>query len=476
MKPGYFEVLSKTELEIIDSESKKILQQCGVKVLHRKCLERLEAIGCKVDIDTYRVKMPEDVVKKAVDAVPSVFSLYGRDTSFRIDLGNDNIYFGPGGFAVFAEDIDTGERRTALRKDFIDNLRLSDALPTCEFNHVNVNAIDLPEKYSDLYMWADSLIYQTKPIMNENFNARSVDALVEMGEVIRGSKKEFLEKPLVCLDVCVVSPLTHDKRQVDLLLKGAEYGLPISINAGPIGGGTAPVTLAGVVTQANVELLSAIVITYAEKPGTPVLYGSWGRHLDMRNGLVTMGGPEYGLLKITTAQMGRYYGIPTRGGGVLSDSLIPDAQSGYEKMITSLLPAIGGINYISGMGLNETENCFSAAQLVIDDEIVAMVKRVLRGIEVDKDRIASDLIMEIGPGGQFLDSDHTFEYFRNEFFDPKISNRSSFEKWENSGRKSVRRRAAEKAKEILNSKPDHSLEDYKVNALFDIVKKVEREG
>jgi trimethylamine--corrinoid protein Co-methyltransferase len=468
MKPRYFETLSPEEVELIDRESSRILEECGVRVLHPGCLDLLEGIGCKVDRATSMVKMPHEVVRKAVETTPSSFPLYGRDTSFRLDLGSEDVYFGPGGFAVFAEDLDTGVRRRATHKDFIDNLRLSDALPTCEFNHVNVNPSDIPPENADLLMWADALIYQTKPIMNENYDLRSVDALVEMGTVIRGTREAFLEKPSVCLDVCIMSPLTHVGRQVDLLLAGARYGLPISINSGPIGGGTAPVTLAAVALQANVELLSAVVITYAEKPGTPILYGSWGRHMDMRNGLVTMGGPEFGLLKLTTAQMGRFYHLPTRGGGVLSDSLISDAQSGYEKMLTSLVPAIGGIHYISGMGLNEAENCFSAAQLVIDDEVVAMIKRVLRGIEVDEAHLAADLIMSVGPGGQFLDAEHTFQNFRKELFDPKISNRTAHDNWAKAGSTSVRERAAEKARSILARTPEHTLEEYKVKELYAI--------
>jgi trimethylamine:corrinoid methyltransferase-like protein len=468
MKPSYFETLSPEEVELIDRESSRILEECGVRVLHKECLDLLEDAGCKVDRATSMVKMPRDVVLKALETTPSSFLLYGRDTSFKLDLGGGEVYFGPGGFAVFAEDLDTGVRRRALREDFIAHLRLSDALPTCEFNHVNVNPSDIPPENADLFMWADALIYQTKPIMNENYDLRSVDALVEMGTVIRGTREAFLEMPMVCLDVCIMSPLTHVERQVDLLLAGARYGLPISINSGPIGGGTAPVTLAAVALQANVELLSAVVITYAAKPGTPILYGSWGRHMDMRNGLVTMGGPEFGMLKLTTAQMGRYYHLPTRGGGALSDSLISDAQAGYEKMLTTLVPAIGGVHYISGMGLNEAENCFSAAQLVIDDEVVAMIKRVLMGIEVDDAHLAADLIMSVGPGGQFLDAEHTYQYFRKELFDPKISNRTAHENWVKAGSTSVRERAAEKARNILARTPEHTLEEYKVKELYAI--------
>jgi trimethylamine---corrinoid protein Co-methyltransferase len=468
MKPGYFETLSPEEVKTIDRESVRILEECGVRVLHAKSLDLLEEAGCKVDRATSMVKMPQEVVHKAIETTPSSFMLYGRDPSFQLNLGGGEVYFGPGGFAVFAEDLDTGVRRRAVREDFIAHLRLSDALPTCEFNHVNVNPSDIPPENADLFMWADALIYQTKPIMNENYDLRSVDALVEMGTVIRGSREAFLEKPMVCLDVCIMSPLTHVARQVDLLLAGARYGIPISINSGPIGGGTAPVTLAAVALQANVELLSAIVITYAAKPGTPILYGSWGRHMDMRNGLVTMGGPEFGLLKLTTAQMGRYYHLPTRGGGALSDSLISDAQAGYEKMLTTLIPAIGGVHYISGMGLNEAENCFSAAQLVIDDEVVSMIKRVLRGIEVDEAHLAADLIMSVGPGGQFLDAEHTYHHFRKELFDPEISNRTAHENWMKAGSKSVRERAAEKARNILARTPEHTLEEYKVKELYAI--------
>ena len=245
-----------------------------------------------------------------------------------------------------------------------------------------------------------------------------------MASILRGSKEELISKPNICLDVCVVSPLTHDSRQADLLMIGAEYGLPISIESGPIAGASSPVTLASCVALASAEILSAIVITYAVKPGTPILYGSWGRHLDMRFGNVTMGGPEFGLLKICIAQMGRYYKIPTRGGGILTDSLISDSQSGYEKMLTTLIPALGGINYISGMGFNETENIQSLSQLVIDDEIVSMVKRIIRGVEIDTEHLATDLIIDIGPGGNFLKYlDHTNRHYKSEFFYPDISNR-----------------------------------------------------
>ncbi|UCB45818.1 MAG: trimethylamine methyltransferase family protein [Spirochaetota bacterium] len=474
MKPPFFDILSNQEIIQIDSESKRILEESGVKVLHDECLNLLEEIGCKVDRTSQIVRIPSNVVQKVVEAIPSSFSLFGRDPAKRIELGGENVYFGPGGFAVFVEDLNTGKRRRAFRQDLIDHLKVSDALSGCEFNHVNVFPSDIPEKNADLYIWADALIYQTKPIMSENYNTRSVEALVEIGTILRGARKALIEKPFLCLDVCVLSPLTHDTRQVDLLLAGAKYGLPISINSGPIAGATSPVTLASVVSQANAEILSAIVITFAATPGTPVLYSSWGRHMDMRYCNVTMGGPEFALLKVCISQMGRYYGIPTRGGGALSDSLLVDTQAGYEKMLTTLIPAIGGLNYISGMGLNETENLQSLAQLVIDNEIVSMVKRILKGVEVDRDRLATELIIQRGPGSHFLDTDHTLRFFRQEFFYPEISNRMKYEPWSEGGALSARDRAQEKARKLLQNNPESELDSRVIKEIYEIVKREER--
>ena len=474
MIPINFSLLNEDEMRQIDDQARMILEKTGVRVLHEESLRLLESFGCAIDNTGKIAHIPGQLVQDALDATPSEFSLYGIDTSFKIDLGGDNVHFGPGGFAIFAEDLN-GTRHVATREDLLNTLRLSDELDTVTFNHVNVNASDLPKSVSDLYVWADSFTYQSKPIMNENFSWRSVLALLDMGEVIRGSKEAFLEKPCACLDVCVVSPLTHNERQVDLLHFAAEYGLPVSINSGPIGGASSPITLAAIATQANVELLSAIVICYCKKPGAKVLYGSWGRHLDMRTTLVTMGGPEYAMLKTTTAQMGRYYGVPTRGGGALSDSLVPDAQAGYEKMLTTLIPALSRVNYISGMGLNETENCFSPAQLIIDDEVVAMVQRVLRGIETDVKDMGVDAIMDVGPGGEFLSHQHTLDNFKDAVLYPKISNRGTYVDWEKRGGKGLGDRAMDIAREMLAKPVRPVIEQKKADELVQIAEAVRGE-
>ena len=142
-------------------------------------------------------------------------------------------------------------------------------------------------------------------------------------------------------------------------------------------------------------------------------------------------------------------------------------------MLTTLIPAIGSLNYISGMGLNETENLQSLSQLVIDNEIVMMVKRVLEGINVDPDHIAADLIIKKGPGSHFLDDEHTLAYFREELSSPELSNRATYEKWADRGSFSVDKRAAQKALELLQHNPESELDSKTVAKIYKIVEDAE---
>jgi trimethylamine--corrinoid protein Co-methyltransferase len=173
--------------------------------------------------------------------------------------------------------------------------------------------------------------------------------------------------------------------------------------------------------------------------------------------------------------MGRFYRLPPRGGGVLSDSLLSDTQSGYEKMLTTIVPALGKLNYISGMGLNETENQQSLAQLVVDNEIVLMVKRLLRGIEVDREHLATELIMDMGTDGNFLDTEHTLRFFKEELFDPEISNRMTYERWQGQGSRSAPMRAAQKARAILKQHhPEVELDQKLTDEIYRIVEEEDR--
>jgi trimethylamine--corrinoid protein Co-methyltransferase len=294
-----------------------------------------------------------------------------------------------------------------------------------------------------------------------------------MAAAIAGSTDELKKRPIITLDVTTISPLTQDRLQTQEIVGGARNGIPVSISPGPMAGASSPVTLAGTMTQANAEFLSGLVISQVASPGAPVIYACWARHLDQKTANVSMGTPEFALLRVCQAQLGRYYGLPTRGGGLVTDSKTVDAQSGYEKMATCLVPAMAGLNIVAGMAMVDSLNTMSYEQFILDEEIAGFARRILNGIDVTGDKIAADLIKSIGPGGSFLGAKHSLKYFREELWMPQISDRTTWSQWRERGSKSAEIRAREAANNILASRPSSKLPAEVEKTIWGIVREAE---
>jgi trimethylamine--corrinoid protein Co-methyltransferase len=215
-------------------------------------------------------------------------------------------------------------------------------------------------------------------------------------------------------------------------------------------GSTSPVTLAGTLTQLHAEQLSGIVLTQLVRPGTPVLAGYIPGLVDLRSGGYLGGAVEFGMMQAGAAQLARFCRVPIYGSGGMSDSKLPDAQAGYEKMATLLLAAMGGCNYIHhALGMVTNMSCASLEQAVIDDEIAGMVMRVLRGLQVNEEALAVQAIQRVGPGGHYLMDEHTLQNMRPELFGPRLSDRQSRTMWELAGQPDVRQRATVRVRQLL---------------------------
>jgi len=280
---------------------------------------------------------------------------------------------------------------------------------------------------------------------------RGAEQVLEMGVRIAGSLEALQERPFIsCITSWMVSPLHLDDRVTDILLYWCRHGLPLVLSSAPMAGSSAPVTLAGTLVQVNAEQLSGIVLTQIVGPGTPVLAGYIPSVADMRTGGYLGGAVEFGMMQAAAAQMAHFYGVPIYGSGGMTDSKLPDQQAGYEKMATLLLAAMGGCNYIHhAVGMITNMNSVSLEQAVVDDELVGMVMRVLRGIEVTDEMLAVEVIERVGPGGHFLMDHHTIQFMRSEFFFPKVGDRRDRTLWEEEGRFGTRARAAARAKRLL---------------------------
>ena len=274
--------------------------------------------------------------------------------------------------------------------------------------------------------------------------------VIKIAEEIAGGEEALREKPIISFTICAMSPLKIDATYGEILIDIVKKGIPVAVPTEPQCGTTAPVTLAGNLVLYGAETLAGVTLAQLVNPGTPVICGYVGTIADVRTMAYTSGAVEMGLLNAGAAQLAQYWRLPFYGTGGMTDSKIPDIQSGYERALNLLPVALAGANYIhDAAGYLESALTVAYEQYVIDNEIIGMVMRALRGIEVNEDTLALDVIDKVGPGGNFLTEEHTVSYMRSEFFFPKVSDRSHREKWLAEGGKDAKERAKEMAKDIL---------------------------
>lgn len=441
MKPS-IQVLSDKELWDIHCASLDTLENVGVDVYDEQARETLLGVGA-IAGSSGRVRLPAKLVKAALTKCAPVALFYGREGLPPLRIGGSRVYYGTCGYPTTVLDWQTGELRSPRLSDLEEAARLTDVLENIDFIMPPLSPEDVPAGYVDRYQWLAAFLNTRKPIVNQCYGAEGFRDLVAMASEVAGGLDNLRRKPFVSPLVGITSPLMLRRDACEVIRGSAELALPLFVFAGPMAGATAPSTLAGSLTLANAEVLAAIVLAKAVNDAAPVIYASWARTMDMKYGNVTLGAPEFGLLRVASTQLARMYGLPCGGGGLLTDTNLPDAQAGYEKIGTALLPALAGLHMICGAAAYGAELVLTLEGYVIDDEIVGWVKRVLAGFAVDEDRLALDLVAAQGPGGQFIQEDHTLRYFRQEMWIPTLSDRAGTPSWMERGGLDIRARACE---------------------------------
>ena len=444
------EILSKEKIEEIHVASLRVLEETGIMVNSENALKIFIEMGADVDKDKKIVYIPEHLVKEALKRVPSVVKMYSRDGKLSMLLTKNKVHYNPGSAALYVLDRETGEMRRPLSEDFRQFVRLVDAMENIHAQSTAMVVSDVPEIVADRYRLYIVLKNSTKPIITGAFTIEGVHDMKKMLETVLGGEKELRKRPLAIFDACVSSPLEWSEITVQNLIDCVNYGIPVEVITAPQVGGTAPATLAGTLVQLNAEVLSGIVLTQMIKPGTPVIYGGSPCVLDMRTGTGRLAAIEAVMICCAYAQMGKYYDLPTHGYLGLSDAKTIDAQAGLEASIGLILGALAGINNIAGPGMLSFENCQSFEKLVIDNEICGYALRFLRGIQVNEETLALDVIKRVGPKGHFLAQKHTNKWFRIEEYMPSyvIDTRSERD-WLEKGAKDIVKRAKERVDEVL---------------------------
>jgi trimethylamine--corrinoid protein Co-methyltransferase len=470
------EVLSKDEIEIIHDHTLDLLEEIGVKVESPEARKFLEENGCIQEQNDHFIKFPRDLVDKHLRTVPNSFSLWGPDGSFQLDINTNTVNFATVGTPVkiFDPSHKKGIRKTIL-SDTIKQIRIVDSLKNIHCSHVDVWPNDLP--YTELHWhvicaWAKNSF---KPYGLGCLGRTPSQDMMNLLSIIVAGEEELKKRPRLIGFYNPTSPLIHSQLLLNGLFIFAKYNQPLIIAPAASAGSTAPVTLAGLLVQTNMETLSAIVLTQLINPETPVFYSSMSAPMDPQTGNVAWGSIEQSLITAATAQLARFYNIPSRGPGAVTDSKCFDIQNGYERFMTLFSSAQSGINYITCAGTYESSLSEALELLVIDDELCSIVKRGLEGIKVESESLAIEEIKKVALSGKsYLSLKHTAKNTRKEIFVPLLSDRDRRGIWQKAGAKEIMDRAKEKVGKILETQKGPGLSkevEIKLSDYYKIISK-----
>lgn len=450
MRP-FVQTLSPEEVHAVHMASMELMEKVGFECLDEESFDYYEQGGCIVDRETNMVRIPVGVVNEYLAKCAPSVTLYNSDGSKAFTVGGEDVHFGTVGFANYAKDWKTDVIRECLLEDYEDILKLADVLDYPEFVLPPGQPVDVPVELSDRYQALLGFITTKKPMIPQAYGKQEAEDIIKMASLVVGGMDRLREKPNFAMLVTCTSPLVIRKDAGETVVACAKEGVPLFIESGPMTGATSPATLVSAVALANAENLAHIILAKIVNPLTPVIYASWCRLFDMRYGNVSLGCPELAVMRVANAQMAKYYKLPSGGGGTLTDANTVDAQLGWEKMLTAVVPALGHCNMILGMGIIGQENTMSCECLMMDSEIARISQHVLKGMTVDEERLAVDLIKEVGPAATtFVSSKHTKKYYPLEQLLPRLTDRSVPAEWVKKGSKDCSMAAKELVEKYMS--------------------------
>jgi trimethylamine--corrinoid protein Co-methyltransferase len=446
-----FQRLSDEQCGKIHFAGLEVMERTGVRLYEQEAIDLLRKAGAFVS-DGNRVRIPSGLVEKAFTTVPKRVVLCDRHGKRVMPVEGHRSFYGPGSDCLNIVDHRTGERRKPVLDDIVEGMTVADALPNIDFVMSMVLPIDVPQVVADRYQMEVMLNRTTKPIVfvTTEFDG-CVDA-VEMAEAVAGGAEALRQNPTVACYINVTTGLRHNQEALQKLLYLADKGLPALYIPVGLGGATAPITLAGCQVIWTVGTLVGLVLSQLKREGAPYVMAGWGASaMDMRTMTQPYSGPDR---RGVAPAMAHYFNLPMFSLGGCSDAKLVDQQAGIEAALTLMVTALTGGNIVHDLGYLESGLCFSLAQLAICDDILGWLEHFLRGVEVNDETLAVDLIDAVGPDGQYLDNEHTLAHFRERWY-PTLIERDNYDNWLLKGGKTLEQRAAGRVDRIL---AEHTVE------------------
>ncbi len=445
-------ILDTQDCERIHAAALEVLRDVGVRVDEPGMVRLMQEAGATVT-DGCVVHIPERLVKWALQQAPRTLRIADR---------RGNLWtLGPqGGTLVLTGNalyLTRGRARRELASaDLADLARIVDA---CANIHgmVGTSIADCPPAGRDFVgfrLMAQNTGKHLRPCIYTPQGGRTV---VEMAQVLLDGSS-LRERPIVSTGFSILSPLHWTALALGVFKQTAGSGVPVMINSEPLGGATAPVTLAGCLVTGDADTLSGLVINQLLEPGRPCFYNLGFAHvMDMASAMALTGSPENALLQAAGADLARFHGLPC-ASWMSTESMCMDAQAAFEKMVTGLAHAAAGVNFIWGAGNLESTLAMSPEALVVDDEIAGYFLRYQRGITVDEESLALDVIKSVGISGDFLTAPHTLRHFREVLSRAQLANRRRRADWEAKGARTLEELAQERVAAILAAEPKSYLD------------------
>jgi len=459
--------LTTAQMTKIHDASMELLKTTGVVVNEDEALDIFKKHGYKVEGKT--VFPTEAQLQKALASAPAKFTIEARNPKKSVNIGEDDFAFFPGYGAPYIITAQ-GQQREATMEDYDTFCKLIHTSKYLDMNGwMMIEPSDMPVETVHMDMMLSNMLLCDKPFMGSPSSRQGALDGIEMAGILWGGKDKIIEKPVSISLINSLSPLQFSEEMLGSLIELARHGQACIVASLIMAGASGPVTLAGVLALQNAEILTGIALSQLVREGVPVVYGSTSSAMDMKTGALSIGAPELSKNVNYTAQMARFYKIPSRSGGGLTDALYPDAQAGAESALALYTAARNGINVIlHACGILGSYIAMSFEKFLIDEEVCGMVRQMLKPIEISDDSIDLDMIVKVGPGGQYLTQAKTFKLCRTEFFLPDLMIRTNYDNWEASGKKKVHEVADNKLTQRLAKyeKPDidpsieHDLTEY----------------
>jgi trimethylamine--corrinoid protein Co-methyltransferase len=460
----YFSFLTDDEVSYVHAASLEILEEAGLLVRNEKARARFARHGARVDEETETVRIPAAVVERYRALVPPTITLRGRDPACDVTFPRRLPVIATASSAPDIIDPVTGQARRAESDDVARIAHLVNVLPGFDVFSISTLADDAPSGQFSLSRFYPALKNCAKPCRTSVIDLREATQVLELGELIAGSKAAFWERPFINFGYCsIVSPLTMDYDSTEMLMFYAENGVTAYGTIAPMGGLSTPLSLPGMLTLMNAEWLAAATLAQMSKPGTAQIYNFLPVFADMRDGAYAPGAIEIGMMNAAVCQMARFYDVPAGGYLGLTNAKTADAQAGFEKGMSPLLAALAGVDFIVMGGLQDALMSFDFGQAVIDDEIALMIKRVREGFGFSEQAASLEEIKATGPAGMFAANPETLERMHSATFLPELADRKLREQWERDGASTIHQRAMNKALEILST-PNSAALDPAVDA------------